>query len=67
MFAGSDIRASFYDNSLLLMIESRKDRFEVGSVHEPVTFYHDINTILSEMQDIFAMIEHLKLHEQTGL
>lgn len=63
----SGIQVAFYENKLLLMISTGKDRFEVGNINEPVTFIEDINTILSEMKDIFAIIEHLKLHEQTRL
>lgn len=61
------LQASFYENYLLLMIPTKLDRFEGISFTEQVTFYHDINVILQEMSDIFAIIEHLKLHENTRL
>ena len=61
------IQVAFYDDRLLLMIPSGKHRFEVRNIDEPVTFYDDINTIMKEMADIFGIIEHLKLQEQTRL
>lgn len=63
----SKIQASFYDNQLLLMIPSKKNRFETASILQPATFKEDINAILKEMEQIFQIIDTLKLEERTGL
>jgi hypothetical protein len=63
----SNLQAAFYDRHLLLMIPSDTNRFEVRGINERVTFYEEINTVLAEMQDIFGIVEHLKLHENTRL
>lgn len=65
--ANRGIQAAFYQNQLLLMIPSRLQHFEVGSLEEQLTFYEEVNRVVAEMADIFAMIETLKLHERTGL
>jgi hypothetical protein len=49
------------------MITTKKSNIEIGSIHEPATFEHEINTILSEMNEIFQIIDVLKLNEKTGL
>ena len=49
------------------MIKTEENRFETGSIYHPATFVNEINTILSEMPEIFAIIEGLKLDERTGL
>ncbi|MGE0755267.1 MAG: DUF3137 domain-containing protein [Alphaproteobacteria bacterium] len=67
LFGSKAIQCSFYDNRLLLMISSKENRFETGSIFEPATFVDDINTILREMQLIFQIIDILKLHQRTGL
>lgn len=64
---GSAIECSFYDNILLLKIPSNHNRFELSSMFEPATFIEDIQIILSEMDEIFKIIDILKLNEKTGL
>lgn len=67
LFGGNGIQASFYEDRLLLMIPSDKNRFEIVSVFQPATFIDDIKLILEEMKLIFQIIEILKLDERTGL
>lgn len=64
---GAKVQGSFYDNKLMLMIPSKVNRFEVGSIYQPATFVEDIRAILSQMQEIFGIIAILKLDEKTGL
>jgi hypothetical protein len=64
---GKGVQAGFYDDHLLLMLPSKKDRFEPASIFTPATFVEDSKTILTEMQAIFGIIDALKLHERTGL
>jgi len=67
LFGGSQLECSFYDKKVLFKIWSDKNRFEVHDIYKPATFEEDIHHIFEEMQTIFDMIEHLKLHEQTRL
>lgn len=61
------LQASFYEEKLLLMIPSNKNRFEISSMLYPATFEQDINAILKEMSTIFQIIELLKLDQNTRL
>lgn len=61
------IQCSFYEKKLLLMLPSRENKFEVGSVFKTVTFIHEINQIIDEMESIYKMIDVLKLDQNTGL
>jgi len=60
------VQCSFYDDQLLLMISSDKNRFETD-FFQPATFVEDINNILKEMALIFQIIDALKLGQKTGL
>jgi hypothetical protein len=67
VFGEGGIQCSFYNDRLLLLIPTSKNRFEASSVFKPATFVDDINMILKEMSLIFQIIEMLKLDEKTGL
>jgi len=66
-FGGYGIKASFFQNQLLLMIEYHQDLFQVASIMKPATFIEDIQTILRQTEQIFLIVEILKLEEKTGL
>ena len=68
-FRGTGLRCSFYDNTLLLMIPSTRDRLEPTSatIYHPTTLVNECKEILQQMEEIFQIIDTLKLHEQTGL
>jgi len=66
-FGEKGIQASFYDDKLLMMIPSGKNRFETASIFIPATFEEEINTILTEMDEIFQIVNMLKLNQNIGL
>lgn len=66
-FGEKGIQASFYDDKLLMMIPSKKNRFETASIFIPATFEDDINNILAEMNEIFQIVDMLKLNQNIGL
>lgn len=61
------VECSFYKEKLLIMLPSKKNFFEPGSIFEPATFEKDIATILQEMKIIFDIINILKLNQNIGL
>jgi hypothetical protein len=67
IFQSGSIQASFYNNTLLIMVPTYKNYFETASIFKPANFIEEINTILSEMKLVFDMIDTLKLYERTGL
>jgi hypothetical protein len=67
LFESKGIQAALYNKHLLLMIPTLQDRFEVASIFTPATFQDEIVHILQEMQQLFSLIELLKLQENTRL
>lgn len=67
LFSDLGVQAAFYEDHLLLLIPMSQSRFEVSSLFRPATFEGDIQTILAEMEQIFGIIDLLKLYEQTRL
>jgi len=61
------IECSFYKNVLLMMISTKKDMFEPGSIFEPADFVDDVRSLLIEMNLIFEIIDILKLDMDIGL
>ena len=59
----SKLQMSFFNNQLLLMIESSKNRFEPKHMFAPATFVDDINEILKEMQIINTIVDVLKIED----
>ena len=64
--ADETVQCSFYDNQLLLMVYSQRNKFEID-FFQPATFVEDINNIFKEMALIFQIIDALKLGQKTGL
>jgi len=67
IFGGSNIQCSFYQNKVLIMVASKENRFETSSIYQPATMEHEVATLLTEMNEIFQVIETLKLDEKIGL
>lgn len=67
VFDGSEIKASFYGKSLLMMIASKADRFEPTSAFKAFDLRKDVEKTVAEMQEILNIIEVLKLDQSTGL
>jgi hypothetical protein len=66
-FKGKHIEACFHQNSLLLMIPVSANLFEPGSIFVPEDFTDDARSLLAELQDIFAIIDTLKLDQNLNL
>lgn len=61
------IQCAFLDGKMLLTLPTDAEWFKAGSIFKPVTFVDDINLILQQMDQLFAMVTVLKLDEHTGL
>lgn len=62
-----DIKCAFKDGKLLFAIPTTKEWFSTGSIFKPANFIGEINLILKEMDQLFAIIDILKLDDRTGL
>ncbi|MEM7172191.1 MAG: DUF3137 domain-containing protein [Pseudomonadota bacterium] len=65
--AKDPIECSFYENKLLLKIPLTDNRFETAHISKPIDFRGDMNQLLEEMNEIFSIIDILKLNQRTGL
>ena len=61
------ISAAFDNAKLLIMLDSDREWFEPSSVYKPATFAEDIGLIFDQMDQLFAIIDVLKLDDRTGL
>ena len=66
-FGGEKVECSFYDESLFIMIPVKKNLFEPGPIYESEDFVDDAQNVLKEMNDIFQIIDLLKLDQKTSL
>lgn len=67
IFGSKNVQCSFYQNSVLFMISSKHNRFEPGSIEQALTLEHEVNTVFNELEEIFSIIDALKLSENHGL
>ncbi|MCG9737070.1 DUF3137 domain-containing protein [Shewanella insulae] len=65
LFSGK-IQCAFYEDKLLIMLQSGDNRFELGSIFNGATFEYEFSQINREMKQLFAMIEVLKLDQNIG-
>lgn len=66
-FGTKNIKCSFFDNQIMIAIQTRKDLFELGNLYTPCPNEKKIQKFHQEMISIQKLIMHLKLTEKTGL
>ena len=64
VFKGKKIQFSFFDNQLLIAINTSADMFEPASLFKRSTDRRPIDTVLEQFISIFAIVEFLKLTQQ---
>ncbi|GGI81525.1 DUF3137 domain-containing protein [Shewanella gelidii] len=64
---GESFQCAFYQQKLFILLDSKINRFELGSVLKGASFEHEFSQINHEMKQLFAIIDVLKLDEYTGL
>ncbi|WNO08297.1 DUF3137 domain-containing protein [Teredinibacter sp. KSP-S5-2] len=64
---GEGIQCCFLSEKLFMMIPLTKNMFEPGSVFESEDFVDDAKSLLADMNDIFSIVEILKLNQSTRL
>lgn len=60
VFSSKDMRCSFVDNSLLILVETKKDLFEMGNIYTPLN-YRTIKKLHNQIMAVHDMIDCLKL------
>ena len=66
-FKARHVKCAFYNNKIMFVIPSNKDWFEIGNLFIPLDKYKYINQFFNQITSIYAMIDHFKLNERTGL
>lgn len=66
-FNVKNIRCSFWDNKLLILLASKKDLFEMPSLYSPVEDVKYYSKLFEEFSSIFSFIDVLNLASKTGL
>lgn len=66
-FHGKKIQFSFFDNKLLLAINTSKDMFEPTSLFSTTARYGLMREVVGQFYSIFSTIDVLKLNQRLGL
>lgn len=66
-FGTKNIKCSFFDNQIMIAIQTNRDLFELGSLYKTCPTDKDIHRFYEEMLTIQKLITHLKLTDKTGL
>ena len=66
-FGTKNIKCSFYGDSLMFAISTRKNLFEIGNLFCSLENPKQLQTFFNELTSIFILIDYFKLNEETGL
>ena len=66
-FGTKKVKCSFYDDKLMIAIETKRDLFEIGDLHKSLNNPESINNLYNELSSIYRMIDYFKLDEKIGL
>lgn len=61
---GGEIRCSFYNNKLQILIPTDYDHFRIGSIFKEIDFIDEFRMILREMHNISKIVDVLKLNKR---
>lgn len=66
-FKAESVSCSFYDEYLLIGLETSEDLFSVGNLKKPVNDDKQFFTMFEEILSIIKLIDHFKLDQKIGL
>ncbi len=66
-FGAKRAKCSFFQNNIMIAIQTNKNLFELGSLDKTLEDPESINNFYNELSSIIKMIEYFKLDEKTGL
>ena len=66
-FHGKKIQLSFFDNKLLIAVDTSKDMFETTSLFGTTARYGRMRDVVGQFHSIFSVIDLLKLNQKTNL
>ncbi len=66
-FGAKKAKCSFYDDTLMIAIQTKKDLFEICSLFKSLEDPSSIREFYRELDSIYKMIEYFKLDENIGM
>ena len=66
VFNSDNMKCSFFDRSLFMVVPLEKNMFEPGPINKPEDFIDDAKSLLKEIQTIFDISDTLKLDMEIG-
>ena len=66
-FGSRCAKCSFYDNTIMFSISTKKNLFEIGNLFLPVNNCRYVDKFLAEISAVLDLIDYFKLDEKTGL
>lgn len=67
IFNAKEIRASFFDDTLVIALSCDKDMFLLGDIRTSMTDSNEIQTLFEEFMAVLSIVEVLNLTSKTGL
>ena len=64
VFNAKKAKCSFYDNKIMIAIDTNKNVFEIGELYKSLENPDTIRTFCRELSSIKELIEYFKIHEQ---
>lgn len=66
-FGTKNIKCSFYNDKLMIAIETKKDLFEIGEMHKSLNDNMLANKMYDQISSIYHLIDYFKLDQNIGL
>ena len=66
-FGTKKAKCSFYNDSLMIAITTKKNLFEIGNLYRNIINEKQIQKFMLEITSIIEMIEYFKLGENTSI
>ena len=67
VFGTQKLKCSFFDDTILFAISTRKNLFEIGNLWTPLTNPKMIKNLFEELIAVYLMIDYFKLDEHTKI
>lgn len=66
-FGTKNVKCSFYNDRLMIAIETNKDLFEIGEMHKSLNDNKLANKMYDQISSIYHLIDYFKLDQNIGL
>lgn len=67
VFGTKNVKCSFYNDKLMIAIETNSDLFEIGELHTSLNDKKMVNKMYDQISSIYHLIDYFKLEQHIGL